>query len=34
MILLSNTPRTLIALEGYGLSVVERRAIPFGGGKE
>jgi 3,4-dihydroxy 2-butanone 4-phosphate synthase / GTP cyclohydrolase II len=27
MILLSNTERTIVALEGYGLSVVERRAI-------
>ncbi|MCH7958460.1 MAG: 3,4-dihydroxy-2-butanone-4-phosphate synthase [Proteobacteria bacterium] len=28
MILLSNTKRTIIGLEGYGLSVVERRPIP------
>jgi len=27
MILLSNTERTIVALEGYGLTVVERRAI-------
>jgi 3,4-dihydroxy 2-butanone 4-phosphate synthase/GTP cyclohydrolase II len=27
LILLSNTERTIVALEGYGLSVVERRAI-------
>ncbi len=29
MILLSNTKRTIIGLEGYGLSVVEQRAIPL-----
>jgi len=34
MILLSNTDRILVALEGYGLSVVERRAIPPGGSRE
>jgi 3,4-dihydroxy 2-butanone 4-phosphate synthase/GTP cyclohydrolase II len=28
MILLSNTERTIIGLEGYGLKVVDRRAIP------
>jgi 3,4-dihydroxy 2-butanone 4-phosphate synthase/GTP cyclohydrolase II len=28
MILLSNTKRTIVGLEGYGLSVVDRRAIP------
>jgi len=28
MILLSNTKRTIIGLEGYGLSVVEQRPIP------
>jgi 3,4-dihydroxy 2-butanone 4-phosphate synthase/GTP cyclohydrolase II len=27
MVLLSNTERTIVALEGYGLTVVERRAI-------
>jgi 3,4-dihydroxy 2-butanone 4-phosphate synthase/GTP cyclohydrolase II len=27
MVLLSNTPRTIVGLEGYGLSVVERRPI-------
>jgi 3,4-dihydroxy 2-butanone 4-phosphate synthase/GTP cyclohydrolase II len=27
MILLSNTPRSIIGLEGYGLTVVERRPI-------
>ena len=31
MILLSNTTRTIVGLEGYGLSVVERRAIPGAG---
>jgi 3,4-dihydroxy 2-butanone 4-phosphate synthase / GTP cyclohydrolase II len=30
MILLSNTPRTIVGLEGYGLAVVERRPIPQG----
>ncbi|WP_420824052.1 3,4-dihydroxy-2-butanone-4-phosphate synthase [Telmatospirillum siberiense] len=29
MILLSNTKKTIIGLEGYGLSVVEQRAIPI-----
>ena len=29
MVLLSNTPRTIVGLEGYGLKVVERRAVPF-----
>jgi len=29
MILLSNTERTIIGIEGYGLSVVERRPIPM-----
>ena len=28
MILLSNTERTIVGLQGYGLNVVERRAIP------
>jgi 3,4-dihydroxy 2-butanone 4-phosphate synthase/GTP cyclohydrolase II len=28
MILLSNTERTIIGLQGYGLNVVERRSIP------
>jgi len=28
MILLSNTPRTIVGLEGYGLTVEEQRAIP------
>ena len=28
MILLSNTKRTIIGLEGYGLSVVDHRALP------
>jgi 3,4-dihydroxy 2-butanone 4-phosphate synthase/GTP cyclohydrolase II len=32
MILLSNTTRTIVGLEGYGLSVVERRPIPGVGG--
>ena len=27
MILLSNTPRTLVGLEGYGLNIVEHRPI-------
>jgi 3,4-dihydroxy 2-butanone 4-phosphate synthase/GTP cyclohydrolase II len=27
MVLLSNTPRTIVGLEGYGLNVVGRRAI-------
>ena len=31
MILLSNTKRTIIGLEGYGLNVVGQRAIPVGG---
>jgi 3,4-dihydroxy 2-butanone 4-phosphate synthase/GTP cyclohydrolase II len=30
MILLSNTRRTIVGLEGYGLSVVEQRPIPAG----
>ena len=30
MILLSNTQRTIVGLEGYGLSVIERRPIPAG----
>jgi 3,4-dihydroxy 2-butanone 4-phosphate synthase / GTP cyclohydrolase II len=30
MILLSNTQRTIVGLEGYGLSVVEQRPIPVG----
>ncbi|HEY6334615.1 MAG TPA: 3,4-dihydroxy-2-butanone-4-phosphate synthase, partial [Alphaproteobacteria bacterium] len=30
MILLSNTKRTIVGLEGYGLSVVEQRPIPTG----
>jgi len=38
MVLLSNTKRTIIGLEGYGLSVVEQRPIPAprpaAGGKE
>ena len=29
MVLLTNTPRTIVGLEGYGLKVVERRAVPF-----
>ncbi len=32
MILLSNTKRTIVGLEGYGLTVVERRPIPGTGG--
>src|SRR5690606_17829847 len=28
MVLLSNTPRTIIGLEGYGLRVIEQRPIP------
>ncbi|MGH6932515.1 MAG: 3,4-dihydroxy-2-butanone-4-phosphate synthase [Dongiaceae bacterium] len=31
MILLSNTKRTIVGLEGYGLKVVGQRAIPIGG---
>ena len=31
MILLSNTPKTIIGLEGYGLSVVEQRPIEKAG---
>lgn len=31
MILLTNTPTTLVALAGYGLSIVEQRAIAGGG---
>ena len=31
MILLSNTQRTIIGLEGYGLRIVEQRPIPRGG---
>jgi len=31
MILLTNARRTIVGLEGYGLTVVERRAIPGGG---
>ena len=27
MVLLSNTPRTIVGLEGYGLNVVEQRPI-------
>jgi 3,4-dihydroxy 2-butanone 4-phosphate synthase/GTP cyclohydrolase II len=27
MILLSNRPRTIVGLEGYGLNVIEQRAI-------
>ncbi len=29
MVLLSNTRRTIVGLDGYGLSVVERRPIPL-----
>ena len=32
MILLSNTRRTVVGLEGYGLSIVDQRPIPVGGG--
>jgi len=32
MVLLSNTRRTIIGLEGYGLKVVEQRPIPHSGG--
>ncbi len=32
MILLSNTKRTIVGLEGYGLTVVEQRPIPTGEG--
>ena len=28
MVLLSNTPKTVVGLDGYGLSIVEQRAIP------
>ncbi len=28
MILLSNRRRTIVGLEGYGLNIVEQRAIP------
>lgn len=31
MILLTNKPTTLVALAGYGLSIVEQRAIVGGG---
>jgi GTP cyclohydrolase II len=27
MILLSNTPKTIVGIEGYGLSVVEQRPL-------
>ena len=33
MILLSNTKRTIVGLEGYGLSVVEQRPIPLADGE-
>jgi len=33
MILLSNTKRTIVGLEGYGLSVVEQRPIPLAEGE-
>ena len=29
MVLLSNTQRTIVGLEGYGLAVVEQRSIPI-----
>lgn len=32
MVLLSNAPRPVVGLEGYGLSIVEQRPIPGGGG--
>ena len=32
MILLSNTKRTIVGLEGYGLTVIEQRPIPVHGG--
>jgi 3,4-dihydroxy 2-butanone 4-phosphate synthase/GTP cyclohydrolase II len=31
MVLLTNTPRTIVALEGYGLNIVGRRGIEDGG---
>ena len=31
MILLSNTKRTIVGLDGYGLKVVEQRPIPVSG---
>ena len=31
MVLLSNTRRTVVGLEGYGLNIIEQRAIPGGG---
>jgi 3,4-dihydroxy 2-butanone 4-phosphate synthase / GTP cyclohydrolase II len=34
MVLLSNTKRTIVGLEGYGLRVVEQRPIPVSGKKE
>ncbi len=34
MVLLSNTKRTIIGLQGYGLSVVGQRPIPMAGNKE
>jgi hypothetical protein len=36
MILLTNRRRTVIGLEGYGLNIIEQRAIPniVGGGYE
>jgi 3,4-dihydroxy 2-butanone 4-phosphate synthase/GTP cyclohydrolase II len=30
MILLTNSSRTIVGLEGYGLRVLERRPIPVG----
>ncbi|HLB80289.1 MAG TPA: 3,4-dihydroxy-2-butanone-4-phosphate synthase, partial [Dongiaceae bacterium] len=32
MILLSNTKRTIVGLDGYGLRVVEQRPIPLAAG--
>ena len=31
MVLLSNVPRTIVGLDGYGLHVVGRKTIPTGG---
>jgi GTP cyclohydrolase II len=31
MVLLTNTPRTIVALEGYGLNIVGRRGIADSG---
>ena len=33
MVLLSNTRRTIVGLEGYGLNIVEQRRIEDGAGE-